>query len=51
MKNLGLLGGLMLATADTHGKPSLTWRAKRAARAAGNKVSDATDSVRSILPT
>jgi uncharacterized membrane protein YphA (DoxX/SURF4 family) len=50
MKNLGLLGGLMLATADTHGKPSLGWRAKRAAKVAGNKVSDATDSVRSILP-
>ncbi len=54
LKNLGLLGGLMLAAADTHGKPSLSWRAKRAARTASNKVGakvgDATDSVRSILP-
>jgi uncharacterized membrane protein YphA (DoxX/SURF4 family) len=29
-KNLGLLGGLMLAAADTEGKPSLAWRAKHA---------------------
>ncbi len=32
MKNLGLLGGLLLASADTHGKPSLAWRARRARR-------------------
>lgn len=32
MKNLGLLGGLLLASADTHGKPSLAWWARRAAR-------------------
>lgn len=43
LKNLGLLGGLLLAAADTHGKPSLSWRAKHAAR-------DATDTVRGILP-
>lgn len=30
LKNAGLLGGLMLAAADTHGKPSLAWRARRA---------------------
>ncbi len=34
MKNLGLLGGLILAAVDTGGAPSLTWRAKRAARRA-----------------
>ena len=28
-KNLGLLGGLLLAAMDTEGKPSLGWRAKR----------------------
>jgi uncharacterized membrane protein YphA (DoxX/SURF4 family) len=33
-KNLGLLGGLMIASADTAGKPSLAWRGKRAARLA-----------------
>jgi putative oxidoreductase len=38
-KNVGLLGGLLLASADTHGKPSLTWRAKRAARLTGTSVS------------
>jgi putative oxidoreductase len=27
LKNLGLLGGLLLAAADTAGKPSLRWRA------------------------
>jgi uncharacterized membrane protein YphA (DoxX/SURF4 family) len=31
-KNLALLGGLMLASADTEGKPSLAWRARRARR-------------------
>lgn len=30
LKNTALLGGLMLAAADTHGKPSLAWRARRA---------------------
>lgn len=39
MKNVGLLGGLLIASADTHGKPSLSWRAKRAARLAGASVS------------
>jgi len=31
-KNMALLGGLMLAAADTEGKPSLAWRARRARR-------------------
>jgi uncharacterized membrane protein YphA (DoxX/SURF4 family) len=35
LKNLGLLGGLMLASADTEGKPSLAWRARRAGRTSG----------------
>jgi uncharacterized membrane protein YphA (DoxX/SURF4 family) len=30
LKNLGLFGGLLLATADTQGKPGLRWRASRA---------------------
>jgi uncharacterized membrane protein YphA (DoxX/SURF4 family) len=30
MKNLGLLGGLMLAAADTEGRPNLRWRAGHA---------------------
>lgn len=32
LKNLGLLGGLLVAAVDTGGAPSLGWRAKRAAR-------------------
>jgi putative oxidoreductase len=32
LKNLGLLGGLILAAFDTEGEPSLGWRAKRQAR-------------------
>ncbi|MFD3702786.1 DoxX family protein [Nocardia sp. NPDC058658] len=32
LKDLGLLGGLMIAAADTEGKPSLGWRARRAFR-------------------
>lgn len=31
LKNLGLLGGLMLAAVDTEGKPGLAWRAQHAA--------------------
>jgi hypothetical protein len=35
LKNLGLLGGLILAAVDTEGAPSISWRAKRRARLAG----------------
>ncbi|MGH8895245.1 MAG: DoxX family protein [Actinomycetes bacterium] len=31
VKNLGLLGGLMLAAVDTEGRPGLAWRARHAA--------------------
>lgn len=31
-KNLSILGGLMLAAADTEGRPGLGWRARRAAK-------------------
>ncbi len=34
LKNLGLLGGLMIAAVDTEGKPSVGWRAKRTASVA-----------------
>ncbi|MGH3612168.1 MAG: DoxX family protein [Pseudonocardia sp.] len=33
-KNVGLLGGLFIAAADTAGKPSLGWRSRRARRRA-----------------
>ena len=39
LKNVGLLGGLILAALDTEGAPSLGWRARRAARRARRKVS------------
>ncbi|WP_068271303.1 DoxX family protein [Aldersonia kunmingensis] len=32
VKNLSLLGGVMIAAVDTEGKPSLGWRGRRAAR-------------------
>ncbi len=41
LKNLGLLGGLMIAAGDTHGKPSLAWRARHAANAATGSASAA----------
>ena len=34
LKNLGLLGGLLLAAVDTEGKPSVGYRARRSAKAA-----------------
>jgi uncharacterized membrane protein YphA (DoxX/SURF4 family) len=33
MKNLGLMGGLMLAAVDTEGKPGIAWRATHGAKA------------------
>ena len=38
LKNLSLLGGVMIAAVDTEGKPSLGWRGRRAAREASEKV-------------
>lgn len=37
-KNVSLLGGLLIAVADTHGKPGLGWRARHAAEHAGAAV-------------
>jgi uncharacterized membrane protein YphA (DoxX/SURF4 family) len=34
VKNLGLLGGLLLAAVDTEGKPGIAWRATHGARTA-----------------
>lgn len=39
-KNVGLLGGLILAAVDTEGRPSVGWRARHAVR----ELSDATRS-------
>jgi putative oxidoreductase len=38
LKNLGLLGGLLLAAVDTEGKPSVGYRAKRAAHKAAEST-------------
>jgi uncharacterized membrane protein YphA (DoxX/SURF4 family) len=39
--DLSLLGGLIIASADTAGRPSLGWRGRRAARKLGDAVSSA----------
>jgi len=38
LKNLGLLGGLLIAAVDTEGKPSVGYRARRAARKAADST-------------
>lgn len=38
IKNVGLLGGLLITTVDTEGKPSLAWRGRKAAAIASDKV-------------
>ncbi|HEY0639417.1 MAG TPA: DoxX family protein [Pseudonocardiaceae bacterium] len=44
-KNLAMLGGLLLAAADTQGRPSLGWWARRAVRRANSAVLDAAHTV------
>lgn len=39
-KNVSMLGGLLLASVDTEGKPSLAWRARRQARHARKVASE-----------
>ena len=41
IKNVSLMGGLLIAAVDTEGKPSLGWRSRRAARAAQKSVAAA----------
>src|ERR1700756_5292515 len=41
LTDLSLLGGLMIASADTAGKPSLGWRGRRAAERLSQRVSSA----------
>ncbi|GAA1943462.1 DoxX family protein [Streptomyces durmitorensis] len=59
VKNLSLFGGLLIAAADTHGKPSVAYRGRTAAvagrrsarhvrREAAGALSDAAGSVRSM---
>jgi putative oxidoreductase len=42
LKNLAILGGLLITAADTAGRPSLAWRGRRAAHDAVHDVSLAT---------
>lgn len=39
--DVGLIGGLIIASVDTEGKPSLGWRGRRAARKVSERVSGA----------
>jgi putative oxidoreductase len=38
LKNISLMGGLLLASVDTAGKPSVAWRVRRQARKLGEHV-------------
>lgn len=49
LTDLSLIGGLVLASADTAGKPSLGWRGRRAARRVSEAVSSALPSSDSAL--
>jgi putative oxidoreductase len=42
LKNLSLLGGLLIAAVDTEGRPGIAWRAKHAADHAGKAAKRAT---------
>jgi putative oxidoreductase len=42
LKNVTMLGGLLIAAADTAGQPSLAWRGRHAARSARHDVALAT---------
>ncbi len=41
LKNLGLLGGLLIASVDTEGRPGLAWRSQRAAKKAKGAAAQA----------
>ena len=49
LKNLGIVGGALLATVDTEGRPSLAWRGRRAARSAADATRDAGTSTSSTF--
>lgn len=41
LKNLAIMGGLVLAGLDTEGRPGIAWRTRRATKDARHRVSDA----------
>jgi uncharacterized membrane protein YphA (DoxX/SURF4 family) len=43
LKNASLLGGVLLAAADTEGKPSLAWRAQKGGKSLAKSTGKATD--------
>jgi uncharacterized membrane protein YphA (DoxX/SURF4 family) len=43
LKNASLLGGVLVAAADTEGKPSLAWRAQKGGKSLAKGTSKATD--------
>jgi putative oxidoreductase len=49
-KNLGMLGGLMLAAVDTEGRPGLAWRARHASHHAAEGSRRAGHAARTKLP-
>ncbi|MFC7547109.1 DoxX family protein [Plantactinospora sp. GCM10030261] len=51
MKNLSVLGGLLLAAADTEGRPSLRWRAGHAVGGGQRKVRSGQRKVRRAVRT
>jgi uncharacterized membrane protein YphA (DoxX/SURF4 family) len=51
LKDVSLLGGLMIASADTAGKPSLGWRGRRAAEHLSERVSSALPGSQDTLDT
>jgi putative oxidoreductase len=46
LKNIAILGGLLITAADTGGRPSLAWRSRHAARSARREVSLAAKTAR-----
>ncbi|MFR9802322.1 DoxX family protein [Pseudonocardia sp. RS010] len=51
LKNVSLLGGLMIAAADTHGKPSVAWRSRKAAAAATTALEKQVEAVSGVAHT
>jgi uncharacterized membrane protein YphA (DoxX/SURF4 family) len=49
LKDVSVLGGLLIASADTEGKPSWGWRARHAATRAGHQLQHTADSALDTL--
>lgn len=50
LKNAGLAGGLLIAAADTEGKPSIRWRASHVTARMGRQIQQTTADARDKLP-